>query len=168
MSTRRREVSSAAGGGPPPESTPSPAVVFRAMNSASKKWPHYFDKAFGVPDLRLTEFAVLQQLSESGPTPMVRLSDENLVTKAAITAIIDAMETKGLVRRARDSSDRRVVNIQMTPAGRKVFAVARRRYRTIVTEFVSVLDPEEVRALVRSFEKLNRFIDQHPSALSVS
>ncbi|MGB6500090.1 MAG: MarR family transcriptional regulator [Thermoplasmata archaeon] len=127
---------------------------------ASKKLPHYFDKAFGIPDLRLTEFGVLQQLSESGPTSMVRLSDENLVTKAAITAIIDEMEAKGLVRRARDSPDRRVVNIRMTPAGKKLFAVARRRHKAIITAFVSLLEPAEIRILVRSFEKLYRFAEK--------
>jgi MarR family transcriptional regulator, 2-MHQ and catechol-resistance regulon repressor len=142
------------------EPPPSPTVVFRAMNSASKRLPHYFDKAFGTVDLRLTEFGVLQQLSESGPTPMVRLSDENLVTKAAVTAIIDEMEAKGLVRRTRDSSDRRVVNIRMTPAGKKLFTVARRRHQEIVNLFVSLLEPDEVRTLVRSFEKLARFLDE--------
>ncbi len=161
MPTRRRVPSSAEEGRPREETPISPAAAFRAMNVASRKWPHYFDKTFGMPDLRLTEFAVLQQLSESGPLPMVRLSDENLVTKAAVTAIIDAMETKGLVRRVRDSSDRRVVNIRMTPAGRKLFSAARRRYEAIVTGFVSVLEPDEIRVLIRSFEKLNRFVDQH-------
>ncbi len=160
MTAHRPRGSSAGDGRPPGESSPTPAAVFRAMNTASRKWPHYFDKAFGIPDLRLTEFAVLQQLSESGPTPMVRLSDENLVTKAAVTAIIDAMEKKGLVRRVRDSSDRRVVNIRMTPAGKKLFAVARRRYEAVVTGFVSVLEPDEVRVLAQSFEKLNRFVDE--------
>ena len=160
MTTHRPGGSSTGGSSTTGASSPSPAVVFRAMNLASRTWPHYFDKAFGMPDLRLTEFAVLQQLSESGPTPMVRLSDENLVTKAAVTAIIDAMEKKGLVRRVRDSSDRRVVNIRMTPAGRKLFAVARRRYEAVVTGFVSVLEPDEVRVLAQSFEKLNRFVDE--------
>ncbi len=125
--------------------------------------PHYFDKAFGLVDLRLTEFSVLEQLSDSGPTPMVQLSNENLVTKAAITAIIDAMETKGLVRRVRDSSDRRVVNIRITQAGKKLFAVARRRHREIVARFVSSLEPDEIRALVRSFDKLMRFMDEAPT-----
>jgi DNA-binding MarR family transcriptional regulator len=131
------------------------------MNSASKRLPHYFDKAFGTVDLRLTEFGVLQQLAESGPTAMVRLSDGNRVTKAAVTAIIDEMEAKGLVRRVRDSSDRRVVNIRMTPAGKKLYAVARRRHQEIVNAFVSVLEPDEARALVRSFDKLARFMDEH-------
>ena len=162
MATRRPAGSSTGDRGSMREPPPSPEAVFRAMNLASKKMPHYFDKVFGIPDLRLTEFAVLQQLSESGPTPMVRLSDENLVTKAAVTAIIDVMEKKGLVRRVRDSPDRRVVNIQMTPAGRKLFVVARRRYQEIVAGFVSSLEPDELRALVRSFEKLIRFVDERP------
>jgi len=162
MPTRRPAGSSTGDRGSMREPPPSPEAVFRAMNLASKKMPHYFDKVFGIPDLRLTEFAVLQQLSESGPTPMVRLSDENLVTKAAVTAIIDVMEKKGLVRRVRDSPDRRVVNIQMTPAGKKLFVVARRRYQEIVTGFVSTLEPDELRALVRSFEKLIRFVDESP------
>ena len=161
MSRRRPARSSPSEGPSIREPPPSPATVFRAMNRASRKWPHYLDKAFGMPDLRLTEFAVLQQLTESGPTPMVRLSDENLVTKAAITAIVDAMETKGLVRRLRDSPDRRVVNIVMTPAGQKLFTAARRRYEEIVAGFVSVLEPEEARVLIRSLEKLNRFADEH-------
>jgi MarR family transcriptional regulator, 2-MHQ and catechol-resistance regulon repressor len=160
MPTRRSKGSSTAERERRRDSPPSPAVVFRAMNSASKRLPHYFDKAFGSVDLRLTEFAVLQQLSESGPTPMVRLSDENLVTKAAVTAIVDEMEAKGLVRRARDSSDRRVVNVRMTPAGKKLFVVARRRHQQIVNAFVSMLEPEELRALVRSFDKLARFMDE--------
>ena len=33
---------------------------------------------------------------EVGPTPIVRLTDENLDTKAAVTADIDVMKTKGL------------------------------------------------------------------------
>jgi DNA-binding MarR family transcriptional regulator len=144
------------------EPPPSPEVVFRAMNMASRKLPQYFDKVFGVPDLRLTEFSVLQQLSESGPTPMVRLSDENTVTKAAVTAIIDEMEAKGLVKRSRDSSDRRVVNIRITPAGKKLFVVARRRHQAVVTGLVSTLEPDELKALVRSFEKLIRFMDGSP------
>jgi MarR family transcriptional regulator, 2-MHQ and catechol-resistance regulon repressor len=160
MTTRRRDRSSAENHGSRRGPPPSPAVVFRAMNSASKRLPHYFDKAFGIGDLRLTEFGVLQQLAESGPTPMVRLSDENLVTKAAVTAIVDEMETKGLVRRTRDSSDRRVVNVSLTPAGRKLFIVARRRHQEIVNAFVSLLEPDEVRALVRSFDKLARFMDE--------
>jgi DNA-binding MarR family transcriptional regulator len=54
----------------------------------------------------------------------------------------------------------------MTPAGRKLFSTASRRYKAIVAGFVSVLEPDEIRTLVRSFEKLNRFVDEHPDTIS--
>ncbi len=163
MPTRRAKDPSAAAAEPGREATPSPSEIFRAMNLTSRKLPHYFNRAFGAVDLRLTEFSVLQQLAESGPTSMVRLSGENLVTKAAVTAIIDVMETKGLVRRVRDASDRRIVNIELTPAGLKRFVVARRRHEEIVAGLVSTLEPDERRALLRSFKKLLRFMDQAPA-----
>jgi len=161
MPTRRSKGSSTEDSRPGQEPVPSPATVFRGMYSVSKRLPDYFDKVLGTLDLRLTEFGVLQQLSSSGPTPMVRLSDENLVTKAAVTAIVDEMEAKGLVRRVRDSSDRRVVNVQMTPAGKKLFTVAMKRHQEIVNAVSSLLEPDEVRAVVRCFDKLARFMDEH-------
>lgn len=132
----------------------------RALLLTSKKLPQIFDKELGKIDLRLTEYRVLQQLSESGPTPMAKFSNEMLVTKAAITAITDEMERKGLVRRVRDSGDRRIVKVEMTPAGKKLFTLAKNRHDAVVTKLVSLLDPNEIRGVLRSYEKLNKFADE--------
>jgi DNA-binding MarR family transcriptional regulator len=142
-----------------PEASPNPGDVFRAIFLANTKMPHFFEKALEEVGLRLTEYRVLQRLSVSGATPMAKLTDETLVTKAAITAIIDQMEKRGMVKRVRDSADRRIVNVQVTPEGRKLFAVARKRHDAILTKFVSLLDAEETRVLLRAYEKLNKFVD---------
>jgi len=141
-------------------STPSPEVVFRAIMLASKKMPHFFDKVLEEVDLRLTEFRVLQRLSEMGPTPMAKLSDETLVTKAAVTAITDEMEQKGLVKRVREPTDRRIIKVEMTPAGSRLYALAKQRHEAIIARIISLLDPDEIKVLLRSYEKLNKFIDQ--------
>jgi DNA-binding MarR family transcriptional regulator len=112
--------------------SPSPAEVFRAIILASKKLPHFFDKALEESGLRLTEYRELQMLSVVGPTSMIKLSDEMLVTKTAVTAITDEMEQKGLVKRVRDTIDRRIVYIEITPEGEKLFAIA--------IDFCTVLD----------------------------
>ena len=142
-----------------PEASPNPVHVFRAIFLANMKMPHLFEKSLEEVGLRLTEYNVLQRLSVSGPTPMAKLTDETLVTKAAITAITDHMEKRGMVKRVRDSADRRIVNVQVTPEGRKLFAVAKKRHDAILTKFVSVLDAEETRVLLRAYEKLNKFVD---------
>jgi len=139
---------------------PSPAAVFRAIILASKRMPHFFDEALDPLGLNLTEFHVLQTLAKSGPTPMARLGDGALVTRAAVTAIADELEDRGLVRRVRGSGDRRVINVQMTPAGRKLFALARQKHEAVITRFVSLLEPDEVRTLMRCYEKMLKFPDQ--------
>jgi MarR family transcriptional regulator, organic hydroperoxide resistance regulator len=70
------------------------------------------------------------------------------------------MEEKGLVKRTRDSADRRVINIEILPAGQRLFALAMRRHEALITKLVSLLDPNEVKVLFRSYEKINKFADE--------
>ena len=141
-------------------SLPDPMDVWRALMLMGKKMPQFFIKALGTMDLRYTEYKLLQKLSEAGPTPMAKLSDEMYVTKAGVTAITDEMEKKGLVKRVRDADDRRIVNVEMAPAGKKLYTVARQKHMFYVKKFVSTLEPEEVKVLLRIYEKLNKFVDQ--------
>src|SRR5690348_14383311 len=48
------------------------------------------------------------------------IADRLLVTRAAVTAILDALEAKGFVRRNRSGADGRMSLIAITAAGRKL------------------------------------------------
>src|SRR5258708_11741158 len=48
------------------------------------------------------------------------IADRLLVTRAAVTAILDALEAKGLVRRDRSGADGRMSLIAITAAGKKL------------------------------------------------
>ncbi len=146
-------------------SLPDPMDVWRALLLMSKKMPQFFDKALGTVDLRFTEYKLLQKLFEAGPTPMAKLSDEMYVTKAGVTAITDEMEKKGLVKRVRDAEDRRIVNVEMTPPGKKLYGLARQKHLAFVKRFVANLEPEEIRTLLRIYDKLNKFVDQESTSL---
>jgi len=89
---------------------------------------------------------------------MTKLGDETLVSKAAITGITDELEGKGFVKRVRGSGDRRVVHVEITPEGRKQFAVAKRMHDDMVRRLASLLNPDEIRVLFGSYEKLNEFM----------
>ncbi len=90
---------------------------------------------------------------------MVRIARELGVTKAAVTSITDEIETRGLVSRDRDTKDRRILNLEITPAGRRLLARAEETHFEIVTRLISDLTPEEKRVLIRSYEKLNKSLD---------
>lgn len=59
---------------------------------------------------------------------MVDLAGNLVVAKSAVTKTVDRLEERGLLRRERDSEDRRTVYAVLTPEGEKVFEVARMAY----------------------------------------
>jgi len=142
------------------QSSPNLEDVLREIILVSKKMPQFFEQSLKSVDLTLTEFRMLQQLSLAGPTPMAKLGGETLVSKAAITGLTDELEGRGFVKRVRGSGDRRVVYVEITPAGRKQLAAARRKHDDMVRRLATLLDPDEIRVLFASYEKLNEFMGQ--------
>lgn len=89
------------------------------------------DEVFACTERNLTEhgishgrFGVLLQLwgscheeSCAGLTP-AEIADRTGVTRATMTGLVDTLERDGFVRRAADTSDRRMMRVALTPRGR--------------------------------------------------
>ena len=60
----------------------------------------------------------LLALYENGPLPPSRIARFIMVKSSTVTGIIDRLEHKDLVKRTRNSPDRRVINIELTDAGK--------------------------------------------------
>jgi DNA-binding MarR family transcriptional regulator len=66
----------------------------------------------------------LQCLSvvHDGPKPAGVIARAIGLTPAAVTSLVDRLETRGLVARTRDPADRRKVMVEMTPEAREISA----------------------------------------------
>lgn len=70
------------------------------------------------PDLSMRQWALLLTVYLTpGPHTVRKLSEELEVPKPAISRALDALSIHGLVKRARDTSDRRIVLVQKTEEG---------------------------------------------------
>ena len=104
---------------------------------------------------------LLATLEGSGePLAHSELAERLFVTGASVTSVVDTLERKGLVRRVRQETDRRVVLVELTEAAYPVID----RFLTQVTalhraEF-SVLDEEERDTLVRLLGKVAAGIER--------
>ena len=80
-------------------------------------------------DITLPQFRALIVLATRGPQRPADISAELGVTPSTGTRMCDRLARKGLLRRSRTTSDRRVVRLQLTPDGRSLVddVVARRR-----------------------------------------
>jgi DNA-binding MarR family transcriptional regulator len=78
-----------------------------------------------------------------GPLTPGALIRASMVTSGTITNRIDRMEARGLVRRTRDSEDRRSVRIELTDEGRDLVDGVIRDHLANYRRLVSSLDPTQ-------------------------
>jgi DNA-binding MarR family transcriptional regulator len=98
--------------------------------------------------LSLIHLHVLTILEAEGPIPMSKLADTLDVSVASTTGIIGRMEERGLVERSHGETDRRVVLVQATAAGKAIFLDMTDQRRVALTALLGKLADDELAALL--------------------
>jgi MarR family 2-MHQ and catechol resistance regulon transcriptional repressor len=107
-----------------------------------------------IGDLTYSQFAVLEALYHLGPMTQGEVSQKVLKSGSNMTTVIDNLERDGLVRRERDTNDRRVIHVHLTEAGSsKIEAVLPGHVAALVDEF-RVLSAKEQEMLGALCKKL--------------
>jgi MarR family 2-MHQ and catechol resistance regulon transcriptional repressor len=106
--------------------------------------------------LTWSQFGVMETLFHLGPLMSSVLAEKHLKSPNNFTVVIDNLEKQGLVRRERDTVDRRVVRVHLTEAGREKIARALPAHAREVAADLQVLTPaeqEQLGALLRRLGK---------------
>jgi DNA-binding MarR family transcriptional regulator len=90
-------------------------------------------------EVTLPQFRALVVLVSRGPQRVVDISTELGVDPSAGTRLCDRLVRKGLVRRQRSASDRRVVRVTLTPPGRALVAEVTERRREELSRIVEAM-----------------------------
>jgi len=92
----------------------------------------------------LPRFDMMAQLdrSQDGLT-MRELSERLMVTGGNVTGITDQLEAEGLVERQAHPSDRRSINVLLTPAGRRAFRKMAATHEQWVVELLAGWNAKE-------------------------
>jgi len=102
----------------------------------------------------LSDFAVMEMLLHKGPQPVNEIGRRIELTSGAITTAVDRLESRGLVTREADETDRRTRIVRLTARGKeqaaKVFAV----HKTEMDSAASGLSKAERATLIRLLRKL--------------
>ena len=101
----------------------------------------------------------LLTLYENGPLPPSKISRHMMVNSSTVTGVIDRLEQKKLVRRQRNSPDRRIINIQLTSDGKKMAEVAPPPIQQRVVDGLQQMSPNELNQIIRSLTKLTKMLD---------
>ncbi|HEY3309079.1 MAG TPA: MarR family winged helix-turn-helix transcriptional regulator [Desulfuromonadaceae bacterium] len=129
---------------------PTPNATYRALNTytklmrAAESVTNRVNRVLSGPKLTISQFGVLEALYHKGPLCQKDIAAKILKSTGNITMVVDNLEKNGLVRRERDSEDRRYLTVHLTETGTtlitRVFADVE---AAIVTEMASLAENEQ-------------------------
>jgi DNA-binding MarR family transcriptional regulator len=114
----------------------------------------------GEADLSEGQFAVLTTLHTHGPMTPGALADHEGIRPPSMTRTVNALAEVGLVSKVGHESDRRLVVVELTDAGRNEVKETRRRREAWLTKKLGQLTPEERQTLAAASELLTRIARQ--------
>ena len=116
----------------------------------------HFAKAMASVDLTQKQMGVLWLIGDNGGVSQVAIARELGMDRASMMAIVDRLQSRGLVGRERSRHDGRRQELFLTAQGRKVLATAKNiigKHEHWMTERFS---EDEVAALMEMLRRLHR------------
>ena len=101
-----------------------------------------------------TQLGVLEALLHKGPLTHRELGRKVLTSAGNMTDVVDKLEARGLVRRVRDTADRRQVRVELTDAGRGMIERVFPDHAGDIARAMSGLDLGELRELGELLRRL--------------
>ncbi len=104
--------------------------------------------------LTATQLGVLETLLHTGPKSHRELCRKVLTSPGNVTDVVDKLEARGLVSRLRDSGDRRLVLVGLTPCGRSLIEKVFPPHAAGIAAAMAGLDQAETAQLDALLRKL--------------
>jgi DNA-binding MarR family transcriptional regulator len=142
----------------PPDDATLLARAFAGLSPAYFKW---VQSRFAQEGVSFARMKLLGALHRMGPQIMSSLSDDLGVTARNVTALVDALEKEGLVRRMPHETDRRATVVELTQAGAEYGCrMASGKLMESIGELFRDLTPTEQQQLLHIAAKLQGFLAQ--------
>ena len=126
------------------------SVAIHLLRSLRKQ-----DEVTGISAPRLSALSVIVF---AGPVTLGDLAAAEQVRPPTISRLIAGLEADGLVERLSDSTDRRVVRVKATPAGRRMLEEGRHRRISALAQRLHGSDPGELEVLDQAAGILDRLL----------
>lgn len=106
-------------------------------------------------DVTPTQWAVLAKLAEKGPLSQNLLGRETAMDAATVKGVVDRLTKRGLLDVAPDEKDQRLLNVSLSPVGRKLTDELTPRAHEITQSTLAPLTATERRTLLALLSKLS-------------
>lgn len=136
----------------------TPEQVWVALAHCYRTMSALIADTFSSAGLNLTDFMLLEALLHKGPLTITQIQAAALLATGSMTAAVDRLEAKGLITRAFSMHDRRARVLELTEHGIATAQSAYEQHREQLTQWMSVLSPEERALTFASLRKVERHL----------
>src|ERR1700756_3305113 len=127
--------------------------VFRVISRIKREAMAALDQAFASdPEISALEvsaaqFVIIATLAEQEANSSAQLCKSFSYDPGAMTRMVDRLEAKGLLERRRSTDDRRLINLELTDAGKAIFPKLKLLAMQVQNSFLQGFNKDEVRVL---------------------
>ncbi|WCN39254.1 MarR family winged helix-turn-helix transcriptional regulator [Aneurinibacillus uraniidurans] len=120
------------------------------LSNTQRKLSHFLLSKFKPYDITTEQWVLVAKLGEENGITQKDLAERTEKDQANVTRIIDLLEKKGLVRREKNSTDRRSMLVHLTDEGEKLREMLAPIEESVVNVSLSGMSEEE-KALLKDF-----------------
>lgn len=113
------------------------------------------DLAVPVGACNKREVRIIEIVGKKGHMMMTEIAEQALLSLSTVTGLVDNLVSKSLVNRERSEQDRRVVRIELTNEGQKMYQQSLEFRSSLVHSMLSSLEKSEQDALISLFRKIS-------------
>lgn len=117
-------------------------------------------------DCRKPEIRIIEILGKRGSMKMTEVADQARLSVSTVTGIMDSLVEKSLVDRTRSDEDRRIVRVELTEQGLKIYAQALAIRLRMVRGMLGSLNNREQETLIELFSKIVHKIEKEKKAIA--
>jgi DNA-binding MarR family transcriptional regulator len=123
-----------------------------------------FHQVLGPLELEPGEFALMRAVSAGDGEPQNALAERLHISPSWMVAIVDELERRDLLERRPHARDRRVRNLHLTAAGKKLLRQAERKAQEFDRQVTDPLSETELEQLLELLQRVAGGLDLAPGA----
>lgn len=139
------------------ESTAERGALTENVFTLARTLSSHLNRRLSESHANLPTWSVLAALAKDEEVSQRELADECRLEGPTITRYLDRLEARGIVRRRRDTKDRRIVRVSFTPDGKRYYGSLERIATELDDAIRSLLSDEEEHCLCTT---INRIVGQ--------
>ncbi len=128
---------------------------FRIIYGAVRKHSRNMERACGVGGAQVWALALMARTPGLRVTQLAR---DLSIHPSTASNLLDKLERAGLVERARNSTDQRVVQLYLTEAGQKTLAQAPQPHSGVLTHALEQLPEDVLRRLIEDLQAVTEHL----------